>query len=118
MNDSCRISLSGKPTTMIIKNPLALQTPTGSGETPTTKSSISFAILAREMQKGKENMAEKLTISVPEAARRLGISKPSAYALARRADFPAFHIGERIVVYEAGLEEWVRKQAEQKGAEA
>lgn len=26
----------------------------GTGETPTTKSSISFAILAREMQKGKE----------------------------------------------------------------
>lgn len=57
---------------------------------------------------------EKLTISVPEAARRLGISKPSAYALARRADFPSFHIGERIVVYAAGLEEWVKAQAEGK----
>lgn len=61
-------------------------------------------------------MAEKLTISVPEAARRLGISKPSAYILARRDDFPSFRIGERIVVYEAGLEEWVKKQAEQKGS--
>lgn len=59
-------------------------------------------------------MENKLTISVPEAARRLGISKPSAYALARRADFPSFRIGERIVVYEAGLEEWVKKQAERK----
>ena len=60
-------------------------------------------------------MAEKLTISVPEAARRLGISKPSAYILAKRDDFPSFRIGERIVVYAAGLEEWVKRQAEQKG---
>lgn len=64
-------------------------------------------------------MTERLTISVPEAARRLGISKPSAYALARRDDFPAFHIGERIVVYEKGLEDWVKRQAEgKKGAPA
>ena len=61
-------------------------------------------------------MEKKLTISVPEAALRLGISKPSAYQLARRADFPAFRIGERVVVYEKGLEDWVRNQAEKKGA--
>lgn len=60
-------------------------------------------------------MSEKLTISVPEMARRLGISKPSAYMLARRADFPSFRIGERIVVYAAGLEQWVKDQAEHGG---
>ena len=57
-------------------------------------------------------MENKLTISVPEVARRLGISKPTAYILARRADFPAFSIGNRIVVYEAGFEAWVKAQAE------
>ncbi|MBE6069832.1 MAG: helix-turn-helix domain-containing protein [Clostridium lundense] len=59
-------------------------------------------------------MSEKLTISVPEAARRLGISKPKAYALARREDFPAFTLEGRILVYAAGLEEWVKAQAENK----
>ncbi len=56
-------------------------------------------------------MTNSLTISVPEMARRLGISKPAAYQLARRKDFPSFNIGNRIVVYEAGLEEWVRQHA-------
>ena len=84
------------------------------GRENTIKQGILAAIIRHGEGKGKGAMAEKLTISVPEAARRLGISKPSAYALARRADFPAFHIGERIVVYEAGLEEWVRNQAERK----
>lgn len=56
---------------------------------------------------------KKLTISVPETARRLGISTKTAYTWARRADFPPFKIGNRIVVYEKGLEEWVRKYAEQ-----
>ena len=58
-----------------------------------------------------------LTISVPEMARRLGISKPKAYELARQNGFPAFHIGERIVVHEALFEAWVKAQAE-KGATA
>ena len=57
-------------------------------------------------------MTSNLTISVTEMARRLGISKPTAYQLARREDFPSFNIGNRIVVYEAGLEEWVRRHAQ------
>lgn len=54
----------------------------------------------------------KLTISVPEAAARLGISKPAAYELARRADFPAFTVGKRILVHEGQFEAWVKRQAE------
>ena len=60
-------------------------------------------------------MNSRLTISVSEAARRLGISKPTAYVLARQADFPAFTIGGRVVVYEAGLEDWVKAQVQKKG---
>ena len=41
---------------------------------------------------------EKLAISVREAAEILGISVPTAYELARRADFPAFHVGRRTLV--------------------
>lgn len=61
-------------------------------------------------------MNQKIGISVAEAAKRLGISTRLAYDWARRADFPAFRIGNRVVVYEKGLEEWVRKMAEDKAA--
>lgn len=61
-------------------------------------------------------MNEKLGISVPEAARRLGISTRTAYTWAHRADFPSFCIGNRIVVYERGLGEWVKKMTENKAA--
>ena len=61
-------------------------------------------------------MNQKLGISVAEAAKRLGISTRLAYDWARRADFPAFKVGNRVVVYEKGLEEWVRKMAEDTAA--
>lgn len=38
------------------------------------------------------------TITVPEAARVLGISRDTAYALARRGDLPTIRLGKRIVV--------------------
>lgn len=53
---------------------------------------------------------EKLAISVREAAELLGISVPTAYELARRADFPAFHVGRRTLVDRAGLARWVSAQ--------
>lgn len=60
---------------------------------------------------------EKLTISVPEAARRLGMSKSAVYQLARRKDFPAFSVGGRTLVSVSGLVAWVEAQAT-KGSEA
>ena len=53
---------------------------------------------------------KKLAISVREAAEILGISVPTAYELARRADFPAFHVGRRTLVDRAGLARWVSAQ--------
>ncbi len=57
----------------------------------------------------------KLTISVKEAAKLLGVSAPTAYNLARRADFPSFTVGNRVLVYVAGLEDWVKAQAGKRG---
>lgn len=54
---------------------------------------------------------ESLSISVPQAAKLLNISKPTAYILARREDFPSFQVGNRILVSVAGLAEWVEAQA-------
>lgn len=62
-------------------------------------------------------MDNSLTISVPEAARRLGISKVKMYEIARSEGFPAFHVGERILVHEKLFEQWVLERA-QKGATA
>lgn len=57
-------------------------------------------------------MSDRLTISVPEAAKRLGVSKTTGYELARREDFPAFNVGNRLLVSVAGLEKWVENQIE------
>ena len=57
---------------------------------------------------------DKLAISASEAAELIGVSRSEVYKLARTADFPAFKIGERVVVSLKGLEAWVEAQS-QKG---
>jgi excisionase family DNA binding protein len=47
---------------------------------------------------------DRLTISVPEAARRLGIGRNTAYEAARQGLLPAIRIGKRIVVPLAAFE--------------
>ena len=48
------------------------------------------------------------TISVGDAAKRLGIGRPLAYELARRRELPgARRLGSRIVVLRAVLERWL-----------
>ena len=50
-----------------------------------------------------------LTLSVPEMAAALGISRAGAYELARTEGFPALKIGTRIVIPKDKLKEWVDK---------
>lgn len=52
---------------------------------------------------------DKLTINVPEMAKLLSISKPTAYALARSDGFPAFMVGNRTLVSVPGLIAWVEQ---------
>ena len=54
---------------------------------------------------------EKLTLSIPEAAKRIGISDTSMRQLARTEGFPAFRVGCRLLVSVKGLEKWVEEQA-------
>lgn len=56
-------------------------------------------------------LERKLTISVAETARVLGLSRPSVYTLVNRADFPAFRVGNRTLVSVDGLRRWVNEQA-------
>ena len=43
-------------------------------------------------------MTKKLTGTVDEAAKALGVSRNSAYEGVKRGEIPALHIGNRIVV--------------------
>ena len=43
-------------------------------------------------------MTRRLTVSIEEAAKLLGISRAFAYALVRREELPTIHLGRRRVV--------------------
>ena len=53
---------------------------------------------------------EPLAVGTTEAARLLGISRPTLYQLLNRADFPAFRVGSRILISVGGLKEWIDRQ--------
>ena len=54
----------------------------------------------------------KLVLSIPEAAKLLGISDNTMRQLARVEGFPAFNVGKRVLISIKGLETWVQDQAE------
>ncbi len=47
----------------------------------------------------------KLTFTVPEAARLLGISRTSAYECVRRGEIPSLTLGRRVVIARHQLEQ-------------
>jgi excisionase family DNA binding protein len=60
---------------------------------------------AASTQRATESLAadQRLTWTVPEAARLLGISKDSAYEAARRGELPVRVIGRRMLIPRAAL---------------
>ncbi|MBR3431890.1 MAG: helix-turn-helix domain-containing protein [Clostridia bacterium] len=61
-------------------------------------------------QKEGIQMNEKLTLSVEEMGKMLGVSRQVAFSLVHRADFPVLRIGKRILVPKKQLEEWMDRQ--------
>ena len=55
-------------------------------------------------------MNEKLTLSVEEAGKLLGVSRQVAYQLIHRPDFPTIQIGRRVLIPKKQLEEWMDRQ--------
>ena len=55
-------------------------------------------------------MNEKLTLSVEEAGKLLGVSRQVAYRLIHRPDFPTIQIGRRVLIPKKQLEEWMDRQ--------
>ena len=51
-----------------------------------------------------------ITLSAPQVAEVLGISRANAYVLMHSADFPTLRIGKRMVVPKDKLIEWINKQ--------
>ncbi len=47
---------------------------------------------------------EKLTLSVPECAKRLGIGQNAAYEAVARGEIPVIKVGKRLLVPKAQLE--------------
>lgn len=54
---------------------------------------------------------EKLTYSVDEMSKLLGISRPKAYELANRQDFPTLRIGKRILIPIDRFHRWLDESA-------
>ncbi|MGN0753136.1 MAG: helix-turn-helix domain-containing protein [Aristaeellaceae bacterium] len=54
----------------------------------------------------------KMTLTVDDLAAELNISRNSAYALADRKDFPSFHVGRRLLVNRAMLQEWMNQNCQ------
>jgi excisionase family DNA binding protein len=66
-----------------------------------------------------ETKCDALTISVPEAGKRLGLSRNSAYQAAERGELPVLRIGHRLLVSVFALDEMlgVRRSLSGEGAE-
>ncbi len=63
-------------------------------------------------------MNEKLTLSVEEAGKLLGVSRQVAYQLIHRTDFPTLHIGRRILAPKKQLEAWMDRNVSGAGTDA
>ena len=59
---------------------------------------------------------ERRILTVPELAEHLRVSRPKAYELVAREDFPSIRIGKRIVVPEDSYYRWLDEQATKKTA--
>jgi len=56
---------------------------------------------------------ERMTMTVEEVGKAMGISRPKAYELTERADFPVILIGRRKVVPVDAFRRWMDAQTEQ-----
>ncbi len=59
---------------------------------------------------------ERMTITVEEAARRLGIGRSLAYELVARGDLPSIKIGRLRRVPIVALESWFKEQVVESAA--
>ena len=51
----------------------------------------------------------KVTLTVPEAARLIGISNPKMYELVRAGQVHSIRVGKKILISRKSLSDWLRK---------
>lgn len=56
-------------------------------------------------------MEERVTLSVEEAARRLGIGRSLAYAMVMRGEIPSLKCGKLRRIPVVALDRWIEQQA-------
>ena len=61
---------------------------------------------------------EKLTYSIREAAKLLGIHQVTAYRMARRGELPSMRLGSRVVVPADALKEFIEAGVQAKSKKA
>lgn len=54
---------------------------------------------------------EKLTVTVAEAAKLIGIDKHAVYCLCKTDDFPSITIGRRVLIPYTSLVNWLEQKA-------
>lgn len=57
-----------------------------------------------------EPISNTLCYKVEDLCGLLGISRPTAYELAHRNDFPTIRIGRRLLIPKTALEKWLERQ--------
>lgn len=60
------------------------------------------------MEKNKKPVVETLLLTVPQAARALGISRHTLYKLIRRGELHPIHIGRAARISAAEVRRWVQ----------
>jgi excisionase family DNA binding protein len=58
---------------------------------------------------------KRLCITVPEAAKMLGISRNFAYILVREHKLPVVHLGKRLLIPRVGLEKMLEQGVNYEG---
>ena len=62
------------------------------------------------MAENNFQMNQKLTYSVAEAAKRIGIGKNAVYALAKAQKIPVIRVGRRFVINAEQFDNWFQEQ--------
>lgn len=68
------------------------------------------------MQNDNHKELSPIAISVSEAARLLGVSRPKVYQLMQQEHLPSFKVGTRTLIPVADLYKWVTARAKKGGA--
>ena len=86
-------------------------------KTPKKKINVAESLISNRKRKAVDIPSEepnmrRMTMTVEEMGKELGVSRSIAYELSKQPGFPAFSIGRRTLVSRDGLEKWIETQCQ------